>query len=70
MTAVLRVLEIIVRIIFPHLSVGVMTRAREMEGDALLSLRWRMCQIREDFGHMSRQPENLWPIFSLLTTFF
>ena len=66
-TAVLRVLEIRVGIIFFHLLVGVMTRDRGVEGEALLSLRWRTRQSRADFGHRSGSPEALWPIFLPLT---
>ena len=67
MTAVLRVLDIIFGVIFLYLPVGIVSRARGVEGGALLALRWKMRQIRVDFGHMSGSPEVLWPISWYLT---
>ena len=70
MTAVLRLLEIMVGIIFFHLPVGVMTRARVVTGGSLISLKWRMCQNRVALGHRIGSPEALWIIFLSLTHFF
>ena len=70
MTAVFRVLDIMVSVIFSHLPIAVMTWAKGVEGGALLALRWRTRQSREDFGHTSTYPEALWPIFLSLTLLF
>ena len=45
-TAILRVLEIIVDVIFSHCTVGVMMRDRGVKGVTLLSFRWRTRQSR------------------------
>ena len=70
MTAVLRLLEIIVGVIFSHSPDGVMKRDRSMEGVELLALRWRTRQSRSAFGHRSGSLESLWPILLPLTPFF
>ena len=41
MMVVLRVLEIMVGVMLFHLSVGVLTRARGVDGDTSFALRWR-----------------------------
>ena len=69
MTAVLRVLEIMVGVLFFCLYVHVITQDRGLEGTASLALRWRTRQSIAALGHMSGSPEALWPIFSTLTPF-
>ena len=70
MTAVLRVLEIMVVVIFYQLTVGGMPRDRGMEGNALLYIRWRTLQSRVAFVHRSEYPEALRHISLLLTPLF
>ena len=70
MTAVLRVLEIMVGIIFLHLPVGVTTQARGVEGDALLDPRCKTCRSGADFGHRSGSPEDWWHILFPITKLF
>ena len=62
MTAVLVVFEIVVGGIFSHHPVGILTRARGMEGVVLLSLGWRTRQSNATFGHINGSPEAVWPI--------
>ena len=69
LTAVLRVLEIIVGVMFSHRPVGVITGDRGVEEGALLALRWRALQCMADFGNIGGYPEALWPILLPLTTF-
>ena len=47
-----------------------MTRARGLEGDALLAVIWRTRQSRAAFGNSSGSPDTLWPIFLPLTLLF
>ena len=70
MTLVLRFLEIMVGVLFYHLTVGVITRDRGVEGAAPLDLRWRMRQSGATFGQMSGSTEVLWHIVSPLTLLF
>ena len=70
LTEALRVLNIIVGMVFTHRAVVVMTKARGEEGGAALGFRYRTCQSRSSFGHISGYPENLWPIILPLYPFF
>ena len=53
LTVVLRVLDIIVGIMFFHLPIIIMTRARGAESGSFFPLRRRTRQSRAAFGHMS-----------------
>ena len=61
-TAVLRVFEIMVGVIFFHLPAGVMTRASGVEGGALRDVRWSTCRRRATLGHKSGSPDALFTI--------
>ena len=67
MTAILRVLEIIVGLIFFYHPVDVMTQDSGVVGVLLIALRCSTRQSRATFGHRSGYPEALWPISSPLT---
>ena len=68
--AVLRVLEIIVGVMFFHRLIGIVIRARGVEGGTLLALRRRKRQSRADLGHRIDSSEEFWIIFLVLTLFF
>ena len=70
MVTVLRVLDIMVGVIYFHLLVGAETWSIEVGEDALLDLRWRTLQSREDFVHSSGSPEDLLPFFWVVNVSF
>ena len=60
---VLRFLEIMVGVIFFHITSGVMNCSSGVEGGVPWALRWITCRRRAALGHNSGSPDALCPIF-------
>ena len=68
-TAVLRVFNIMVGVMYLYLPAGVMARASGVEEGALWDIRWISCRRRNVLGDKRGSPDALCPIHPL-TPFF
>ena len=69
-TMVLRVFEIMIEVMFPHLPAVFMMQGSGVEGGPPWALRGSTRWRRAVLGHKSGSPDAFFPIYPTLTTFF